>query len=269
MRRRGRPGWPRWLVGTLAGMILFAVSGFGIGLIASASTSVGAMSSAARPQDICLPILGCVPTPTPSPLPTSVPPLPTTVPPLPTCLLNCGGPTPCVLNCGGPTPCVLNCGGPTPCVLNCGGPTPCVLNCSGPTPCVLNCSGPTPCVLGCVGPPGCVVGCGPGNSTPAPGSNGGSGTVPPGSPGGGGTNGTGGSLFGSLTGHRIADPAAGGTTAGIDPAAPAALALTSPGAGLSFGKAPYLWPLFIGLDVLAIAAAVFVLRKTWLKPVAD
>ena len=250
-------------------MILFAVSGFGIGLIASASWSVGAMSSAARPQDICLPILGCVPTPTPSPLPTSVPPLPTTVPPLPTCLLNCGGPTPCVLNCGGPTPCVLNCGGPTPCVLNCGGPTPCVLNCSGPTPCVLNCSGPTPCVLGCVGPPGCVVGCGPGNSTPAPGSNGGSGTVPPGSPGGGGTNGTGGSLFGSLTGDRIADPAAGGTTASIDLAAPAALALTSPGAGLSFGKAPFLWPLFIGLDVLAIAAAGFVLRKTWLKPVAD
>ena len=77
-----------------------------------------------------------------------------------------------------------------------------------------------------------------------------SGSVPPGSPGGGGTNGTGGSLFGSLTGDRIADPAAGGTTAGIDLAAPAALALTSPGAGLSFGKAPFLWPLFIGLDVL-------------------
>ena len=25
MRRRGRPGWPRWLVGTLAGLILFCV----------------------------------------------------------------------------------------------------------------------------------------------------------------------------------------------------------------------------------------------------
>ena len=89
-------------------------------------------------------------------------------------------------------------------------------------------------------------------------------------PGGGGTSGgTGGSLFGSVTGGSGADPAAGGTAAGIVLAAPSAVALTSPGSGLSFGKAPFLWPLFIGLDVLAIAAAVFVLRKTWLKPVAD
>jgi len=85
-------------------------------------------------------------------------------------------------------------------------------------------------------------------------------------PGGGNNNG-GGSGFGF--GGGAADSAAGGTAASLDLAAPSAIALTSPGSGLSFGKAPFLWPLFIGLDVLAMAGVAFVLRKTWSKPVAD
>lgn len=39
--------------------------------------------------------------------------------------------------------------------------------------------------------------------------------------------------------------------------------------GINFGKAPFLWPLFLGLDVLGAGAVVLALRKTWSRPVAD
>lgn len=63
--------------------------------------------------------------------------------------------------------------------------------------------------------------------------------------------------------------AVGGTGARLNLPAPPAIELTSPVAGLTFGKAPFLWPLFAVLDVLAMAAVGFVLRKTWSKRVAD
>jgi hypothetical protein len=43
----------------------------------------------------------------------------------------------------------------------------------------------------------------------------------------------------------------------------------SPVAGLSFGKAPFLWPLFAVLDVFAVAAVALVVRRAWSKRVAN
>jgi hypothetical protein len=57
----------------------------------------------------------------------------------------------------------------------------------------------------------------------------------------------------------------GGTDAGITIPPPQAVELTSPISGFSFGKAPFLWPLFLALDVIAIGVVAFVLRKTWSK----
>jgi hypothetical protein len=37
----------------------------------------------------------------------------------------------------------------------------------------------------------------------------------------------------------------------------------TPLAGISFGQAPYLWPLFILLDVIAAGAVVLLVRRTW------
>jgi hypothetical protein len=36
----------------------------------------------------------------------------------------------------------------------------------------------------------------------------------------------------------------------------------TPLAGISFGQAPYLWPLFLLLDVIAAGVAVVVVRRT-------
>jgi hypothetical protein len=43
----------------------------------------------------------------------------------------------------------------------------------------------------------------------------------------------------------------------------------TPGGGISFGKAPYLWPLFVLLDVIAAAAVVIAVRKSWSKTGVD
>jgi hypothetical protein len=37
----------------------------------------------------------------------------------------------------------------------------------------------------------------------------------------------------------------------------------TPLAGISFGQAPYLWPLFILLDLAAVGAVVVLVRRTW------
>jgi hypothetical protein len=37
----------------------------------------------------------------------------------------------------------------------------------------------------------------------------------------------------------------------------------TPLAGISFGKAPYLWPLLVLLDLLTAAAVVLLVRRTW------
>ncbi|MHB8718302.1 MAG: hypothetical protein ACYDAC_05360 [Candidatus Dormibacteria bacterium] len=55
-----------------------------------------------------------------------------------------------------------------------------------------------------------------------------------------------GASFGSI--HEILPPAV--TTIGQVP-------------GISFGQAPYLWPLFVMLDLVAAAAVIVVVRRTW------
>jgi hypothetical protein len=50
---------------------------------------------------------------------------------------------------------------------------------------------------------------------------------------------------------------------------PPSITLPSATSGINFGKAPFLWPLFLGLDVLGAGAVVLALRKTWSRPVAD
>ena len=53
------------------------------------------------------------------------------------------------------------------------------------------------------------------------------------------------------------------------PPPPSSINLPSATSGINFGKAPVLWPLFLGLDVLGAGAVVLALRKTWSRPVAD
>ena len=61
-----------------------------------------------------------------------------------------------------------------------------------------------------------------------------------------------------------------GVTAGsLVPPAPSSINLPTATSGINFGKAPFLWPLFLGLDVLGAGAVVLALRKTWSRPVAD
>ena len=50
---------------------------------------------------------------------------------------------------------------------------------------------------------------------------------------------------------------------------PSSINLPTATSGINFGKAPFLWPLFLGLDVLGAGAVVLALRKTWSRPVAD
>jgi hypothetical protein len=51
--------------------------------------------------------------------------------------------------------------------------------------------------------------------------------------------------------------------------APSNVLLLSPVAGISFGQAPFLWPLFVGLDVAALVMLCLVIKRTWWKPVDD
>jgi hypothetical protein len=51
--------------------------------------------------------------------------------------------------------------------------------------------------------------------------------------------------------------------------APSNVLFLSPVAGLSFGQAPFLWPLFLGLDVAALVVLGLVVKRTWWKPVDD
>lgn len=53
------------------------------------------------------------------------------------------------------------------------------------------------------------------------------------------------------------------------PPPPTSINLPTATSGINFGKAPFLWPLFLGLDVLGAGAVVLALRKTWSRPVAD
>ena len=73
----------------------------------------------------------------------------------------------------------------------------------------------------------------------------------------------------------VSDPpvltAPSGVTApgSLVPPPPSSINLPTATSGINFGKAPFLWPLFLGLDVLGAGAVVLALRKTWSRPVAD
>ena len=56
---------------------------------------------------------------------------------------------------------------------------------------------------------------------------------------------------------------------GLDLAQPPPVEQLTPLAGISFGQAPYVWPLFLLLDVVAAFAVVIAVRKTWSAPGAD
>lgn len=77
------------------------------------------------------------------------------------------------------------------------------------------------------------------------------------------------------SGSVVSDPpvltAPAGVTApgSLVPPPPSSINLPTATSGINFGKAPFLWPLFLGLDVLGAGAVVLALRKTWSRPVAD
>lgn len=77
---------------------------------------------------------------------------------------------------------------------------------------------------------------------------------------------------------RAGGPGSGGSssagggsvlTGGLDLAQPPPVEQLTPLAGISFGQAPYLWPLFLLLDVIAAFAVVIAVRKTWSAPGVD
>ena len=55
----------------------------------------------------------------------------------------------------------------------------------------------------------------------------------------------------------------------VDPKSPGLSFLAPPGveltplAGISFGQAPYIWPLFLLLDVMVAVGVVVAVRKSW------
>lgn len=100
---------------------------------------------------------------------------------------------------------------------------------------------------------------GGGNQTSAQGAGGTPGTSTTGS-GSGGTSGTGsgGIATAGSSGHN-----------GLNVNPPPPVEQLTPLAGINFGQAPYLWPLFLLLDVIAAGAVVLVVRKTWSTAGAD
>jgi hypothetical protein len=128
---------------------------------------------------------------------------------------------------------------------------------------------PTPCLFQCppTHSPGCTSNCTGGGNNPA----GNNGTQPTATPAPGSVTGTVPTSPGSNSGGGE------GSGSAVDPATPGAITIQPPGAvetlspvaGISFGKAPFLWPLFIVLDFLGLGAVVLVLRKTWSRPVTD
>lgn len=242
------------------------------------------------------------------PLPVTLPPLPVAPAATPTpgpgiCLVNCGlgsvGGSPCVASLlnqcavstgGTSTPsgtCVVNCGVASVgggcavsllqgCVLPGGSPTPPSGTC---LPGNLVCLGGTGCTAAvqsnCV-VPGVQGVTPPTTNNPSPGSSPGS------NPTNGSQNGTGtssggsASQAGSLAGAGSLGLPSGGPGGGGS-STPAALDLRAvpvsqdlgPLAGLAFGHALVLLPLFAALDALALLALIGVLRRSWAAKLAD
>ncbi len=71
--------------------------------------------------------------------------------------------------------------------------------------------------------------------------------------------GVGGGAATSSAGTTLGSPEA----AGLSMTGPPPVAELTPLAGISFGRAPYLWPLFLLLDLIAAGAVVVLVRRTW------
>jgi hypothetical protein len=116
-------------------------------------------------------------------------------------------------------------------------------------------------------PPVCPVGCAP---TSAAAVNGNTGTTPGGAhPGSSSASPTraavGGGAFGSSSGPGSAATSTVTVpqSVGLAVSPPPPVEQLTPLAGISFGQAPYLWPLFILLDLAAVGAVVVLVRRTW------
>jgi translation initiation factor IF-2 len=223
----------------------------GLVTVAAASGTGGAVSVASAPSrargEAGLP----VPTPPLLPTPRVSLPVPT---PTPGCVL---GPI-----CSTPVPT------PVPPTVP---PLPTLPPLHPPTAPPLN--PPTVPPVGSACPPTCPGGGGNSQSPTASviagvgggGSNPGGGGSSPGAagnqPGASGRGGSAGVSPGSIT--SIAEPGV------ITLAQPAAVEPLTPVGGISFGQAPYLWPLFLLLDVIAAGAVVIAVRKSWSKTGVD
>ncbi|MDQ6856204.1 MAG: hypothetical protein M3Z57_03930 [Candidatus Dormibacteraeota bacterium] len=119
-------------------------------------------------------------------------------------------------------------------------------------------------------PPICPVGCAPptsnpavtgntANATPRGGARPGSSTAPTRSAAAAGGPFDSSSGPGSSATSTVTVP----PSVGLAVSAPPPVEQLTPLAGISFGKAPYLWPLFILLDLIAVGAVVFLVRRTW------
>ncbi|MGH7723442.1 MAG: hypothetical protein ACRENL_11545 [Candidatus Dormibacteria bacterium] len=136
-------------------------------------------------------------------------------------------------------------------------PLPTLPSLLGPTPTPVipapvvpgNGSGPPPGPPGTIGPGSTLTGPTSGNGTPLAG-NGATGSTTPGFAGF--------SAAGSAATSSLAPP----QLAELSLSPPPAVEQLTPIAGISFGQAPFLWPLFLGLDLIAAAVAFAVLRRT-------
>ncbi|MFN2581532.1 MAG: hypothetical protein ABR498_02180 [Candidatus Dormibacteria bacterium] len=112
----------------------------------------------------------------------------------------------------------------------------------------------------------------PGGPTPQPSSAGPSpealGGITTGGPSGG-TGEGGGGAGSALVGLVPSTIGPVGTQGILVQPPPASITLANGPGGINFGKAPFLWPLFLALDFLGVAAVVLVVRKTWSRSVAD
>jgi hypothetical protein len=145
--------------------------------------------------------------------------------------------------------------------INLGLPLPSLL----PTPTATPVPPPTPTLPGGASlpvlcPPNCTN-----NSQPGPQGN--NGNTTPGTTTSGsspGQSGGGSSAFGSSAGAGSATSTVSvPQSVGLAVSPPPPVEQLTPLAGISFGQAPYLWPLFILLDVAAAAAVVVLVRRTW------
>ncbi len=221
-----------------------------------AALAIAAVVTVVSAAGLGMPFPGVVlPIPTPTlPVPTPTLPVPTPTLPVPTPTLPVPTPTLPV-----PTP-TLRIPHPSPTVPV---PTP-TLSVSSPTLPIPHPSPPLPSLPGGPTPSLCAANCSP---SPTGGGDAGAGPDGPsgastGTGGGGASATRPGSPAASATSDAVAASATVGPPLGLAFAAPVLVEQLTPLAGISFGKAPYLWPLFLLLDALAGAAVVLAVRRS-------